>query len=349
MALKTTTIGAYPKPDYIPLPDWFDTGHADSSAATRAYREALRDMGEAAEATFARGVKQVIEDQVSAGIDIPTDGEVRRENYVHYHCRHLEGFDFEALEHKVLREGSYETDLPTITGPVKAGAPFLPHDWRSAQSFTERPVKITMPGPMTITDTTVDLYYDDDVKLGRDLSEALNAEVLALAEAGCRHIQIDEPVFARKPRQALDYGIENLERCWHGVPAGVTKVTHMCCGYPNYLDQSDYLKANARAYFDLAAAMDETATDVISIEDAHRHNDLTLLELFHRTGIILGVVAIADSRVESVEEVRTRLQSALQHIPAERLMAGPDCGLGFLGRELSIRKLKVLSEAAHSL
>jgi 5-methyltetrahydropteroyltriglutamate--homocysteine methyltransferase len=349
MPLTTTTIGAYPKPDYIPVPDWFDTGHQDSSVATRAYLDALRDMGAEAEATFARGVKQVIEDQVSAGIDIPTDGEVRRENYVHYHCRHLQGFDFDALERKVLREGSYETDLPTITGPVRAGAPFLPDDWRSAQSVTDRPVKITLPGPMTITDTTVDLTYGDEVKLGRDLAEALNAEVLALAAAGCRHIQIDEPVFARKPRQALDYGIENLERCWHGVPPGITKVAHICCGYPNYLDQRDYVKADRQAYFELATAMDETATDVISIEDAHRPNDLALLELFRRTGVILGVVAIADSRVESVEEVRARLKAALEHIPAERLMAGPDCGLGFLGRELSIKKLKVLSEAAHSL
>ncbi len=349
MALKTTTIGAFPKPDYIPVPDWFHTGHLDSSAATRAYERVLAEMGDAREQTFARGVKEVIEDQVAAGIDIPTDGEVRRENYIHYHCRHLQGFDFEALHHKVLRGGSYETDLPTITGPVRAGDPFLPHDWRVAQSFTDRPVKVTLPGPMTITDTTVDLHYDDDPRLGRDLAAALNSEVLALAEAGCRHIQIDEPVFARKPRQALDYGIENLERCWHGVPAGVTKVVHMCCGYPNRLDQTDYLKAEPRSYFDLAAAIDESAADAVSIEDAHRHNDLSLLELFRSTCVILGVVAIARSRVETVDEVRQRLTSALQHLPAERLMAAPDCGLGFLDRGLALKKLRAMCAAAHAL
>ncbi len=123
----------------------------------------------------------------------------------------------------------------------------------------------------------------------------------------------------------------------------------MCCGYPNHLDQADYLKAEPRSYFDLAAAIDESAADAVSIEDAHRHNDLALLELFRSTCVILGVVAIARSRVETVEEVRERLTSALQHFPAERLMAAPDCGLGFLDRALALKKLRAMCTAAHAL
>lgn len=349
MPLLTTTIGAYPKPESVAVPDWFDPGAMDTSVATRHYRAAVERLGAEAEAVFTEGTRQAIEDQVSAGIDIPTDGEVRRENYVHYHCRHLEGFDFETLTHRVLRGGAYETELPTITGPVRAREPFLPHDWRVAQSFTDRPVKITLPGPMTIADTTADAHYGDPKALGADLAAALNAEVLALAEAGCRHIQIDEPLFARKPREALDYGLAHIDRCWQGVPAHVTKVMHICCGYPNHLDQEDYAKADPNAYFELAEAVDASQVDVVSIEDAHRHNDLSLLDRFRNTAVIFGVIAIARSRVETVEEVRERLKAALAHLPPERLIAGPDCGLGHLGRDLAMKKLRVLSEAAKSL
>ena len=349
MPLLTTAIGAYPKPESIAVPDWFDPGAMDSSQATRDYQAAVERMGAAAEPIFAAGTRQVIEDQVSCGIDIPTDGEIRRENYIHYHCRHLDGFDFENLTHRVIRSGAYETDLPTITAPVRAREAFLPRDWRVAQDFTDKPVKITLPGPMTIADTTADEHYGDAVALGHDLAVALNAEVLALAEAGCKVIQIDEPLFARKPGAALAYGLAHIDRCWQDVPEGVTKVMHMCCGYPNALDDEDYPKADPQAYFDLAEAVDASRVDVVSIEDAHCHNDLDLLDRFANTAVIFGVVAIARSRVETVAEVRERLQAALRHLPPERLIAGPDCGLGHLGRDLAMKKLRVLSEAAKSL
>ncbi len=350
MPLLTTTIGAYPKPDYVPVPDWF-RGEAgpDTRNPTEGYLEALAEMGEEAEALFARGVKQVVDDQVEAGIDVPTDGEVPRENYIHYHCRHIEGIDFATLTPKGVRGGTYTADLPSITGPVRARNHFLATDWRRAQGFTKKPVKITMPGPMTIADTTVDMHYGDEEKLGADLAAAINAEVRDLAEAGCAWVQIDEPVFARKPEAALKYGVDHLNRCFEGVPAGVTRVMHMCCGYPDRLDREDYPKAEREAYFDLAAAVDASALDAVSLEDAHRHNDLTLLERFKSTQVILGVVAIAKSRVEPVEEIRARLQAALDHIEPARLIAAPDCGLGLLGRDLAREKLRNLCQAAHSL
>ena len=349
MALRTTVIGAYPKPDYLPIADWFGRGGAASSQATRAYAGQLEALGAEAEALFQRAARDVIADQIEAGIDIVTDGEVRRENYIHYHCRHLEGFDFERLVPKSLRGGAYVAELPAITGPVRPRGAFLPQDWRAAQALSARPVKVTLPGPMTIADTTVDLHYDDPAALGRDLAAALNAEVKALAAAGCRHIQIDEPLFARQPAAALAYGLENLARCWHGLAPGVQRVLHICCGYPNALDDEDYPKADPGAYFDLAAAIEAAPVDAVSLEDAHRPNDLALLERFAETEVILGVIAIARSRVESIEAVRTRLQAALAHIPPERLIAAPDCGLGHLTRDLARAKLAVLCAAARSL
>jgi 5-methyltetrahydropteroyltriglutamate--homocysteine methyltransferase len=321
----------------------------ETADPTKSYETSLDQMGESAEEVFVRAARDVIEDQISCGIDIPTDGEVRRENYIHYHCRHLEGFDFEELTLKSLRNDAYSVELPRVVGPIRARAPFLPHDWRAAQGTTDKPVKVTLPGPMTITDTTANHYYPDERSQGRDLAEALNKEVLALAEAGCRYIQIDEPIFARKPEAALGFGMENLERCWHGVPDSVIKTVHMCCGYPNKMDDLDYPKADQQAYLDLARAVDQSVIDAVSIEDAHRHNDLRLLELFENTTVIFGLIAIAKSRLETVEEVRTRILEALEHIPAERLIAAPDCGLGFMDREMAMAKLKVLGEAAKSI
>lgn len=350
MPLLTTTIGAYPKPAYVRLPDWFALlGDTDTPDPTQQWAKAMAGLGDEAEAILARGVRDVIEDQVGAGIDILTDGEIVRENYIHYHCRHLHGVSFERLEEKALRNDAYRARLPTIVGPVSASAPFLTFDYHRARSCTDREVKLTMPGPMTISDTTVDLYYDDPHALGRDLANALNREVRALAEAGCCHIQIDEPLFARRPDEALSYGIEQIERAFHNCPQHVTRTLHMCCGYPDRLDCDDYPKADPGSYFRLASALDEAEIDAVSIEDAHRPNDLVLLERFSRTTVILGVVAIAKSRVETPAEIGERLGDALAHIDPGRLVAAPDCGLGLLDRDLARRKLTNLCRAARAV
>ncbi len=351
MALLTTTIGSFPNPEYVALPDWFRSETTLVKEPSAAYERYLSEVvhEEGAEALLDRATREAVLDQVGAGIDVPTDGEIRRENYIHYHCRHLAGFDFSRLNEKVMRAGTWQAAVPTITAPIEARAPFLPRDWRAAQSATGRPVKITIPGPLTIADSTFDEYYGDEARLGRALSAAINAEIKALSEAGCTWVQVDEPVFAREPEKALAYGIENLERCFVGTPDELTRVVHICCGYPDRLDNEDYPKADPQAYFRLAPALDRAGIDVVSIEDAHRQNDLSLLEQFTRTRIILGVVAIARSRVESQEEIEGRLAQALGHIEPARLVAGPDCGLGMLDRKTAVAKLKNLAAAAHSM
>lgn len=225
----------------------------------------------------------------------------------------------------------------------------LPRDYREAQAAAgDRPIKITLPGPLTIMDTTADCYYNDDVKLARALADALNKEVLALANAGCKYIQIDEPVFARKPDAALSFGVETLERVFHGVPNDVIRTAHMCCGYPDRLDNPEYPKANHKVYHDLVEALDGKI-DALSIEDCHCHNDMSLFEKFKKTTAIVGFIEIAVSRVETVDEIVKRMYEVLKVIPADRLIAAPDCGLGFLGRSLTEKKLTVLCEAANQI
>ncbi len=349
MSLLTTTIGAYPKPDYVLTPDWFREGEVGLSNPTEAYQKYLANLPNNIQDILDRSTKEVVNDQVNVGIDIPTDGEVRRENYIHYHCRHIDGIDFSNLTQKTSRQGAWVANLPTVTGPLKARSHFLHRDYRIAQAATDRPVKITVPGPMTITDSIADVYYSDDKRLGAALAAALNEEILTLAEAGCTWIQVDEPVFARKPDKALDYGFENLERCFQGVPDHVTRAVHMCCGYPDYLDQKNFQKANHLAYLQLSDAIEDSSIQSISLEDAHRHNDLSLLEHFKTTTVMLGVIAIAKSRVETIDEITARLQAALKHIDVERLIAAPDCGLGFLNRKLALAKLTNMVKAAKSV
>ncbi len=346
MRLTTTTLGSFPKPDYVPVRDWFDasrdaSGMNDPSVTTQ--YAANPDH----EPLFVRAAKEILDLQVDIGIDIPTDGEVRRENYIHYHCRHLTGFDFDRLETRVLRDGAYETDLPAIRGAVTSAHPgYSVHDWQVAQSLCDRPVKATLPGPLTIMDTTSDCHYDDRPRLNAVLAETVNREVLALAEAGCRYIQVDEPLFARQVEDALSFGMEGLQRCFHGLPEDVTRVVHMCCGYPEHLDDEVYKKADPDCYRQLAEAVDRAAFDQISIEDAHCQNDLSLLELYPTKTVLLGAFAVARSRVETAEEIAVRVRAALDHIDRARLVLAPDCGLGLLTPDLAQQKLGAMCAAA---
>ena len=359
MPLITTTIGAYPKPKNTPINDWFlGTKSEEEKKAAKgllanwspgAYEKAIEKAGDDVENLFLDAIKEVILDQVSAGIDVPTDGEVRRESYVFHQCRFLNNISFEEVTHKSVRQGAFEASVPTIIGPVSSKEIRMPLDWKSAQQFTKNPVKITLPGPMTITDSIANNYYDDLKKLGFDLALALNEEIKALVDAGCKYIQIDEPVFARKPEEANTYGMENLERMMHGIPEDVQRVCHICCGYPNCLDSEGYKKADLDAYDRIATLVDDSTIDEVSLEDSHRHNDLNLLEKFKKTKVIFGFIDIAKSRMESVDEVRTRMKDCLEHIDEQRLIAAPDCGLGFFTREQAIKKMTIMTKAAKSI
>ena len=346
--MLTTVIGAYPKPDYLKITDWFNAkGGTDTANPTKFYENEIKKMGSNAELIFNKAAKEVIRDQLDCGIDIITDGEIRRENYIHYHCRYLNGVDFNTLTEKVARTGNYKCWLPTITNKISAADPFLVDEWKNNQSLSNKPVKVTIPGPMTITDTIANTYYKSDEEMGYDLAIAINTEIKRLVDAGCKYIQVDEPLFARKPDNALAFGIKNLEKCFDGVnQSDVEKITHICCGYPDKIDAVDYPKAPLDSYKKIAKTLDCSKIDSVSIEDAHRYNDLSLLKNYKNTKIIFGVIKIASSKIETVEEIESRISETLKFISKEQLIVAPDCGLGHLSRDLAIKKLKIMSLAA---
>ena len=350
--MLTTTIGAYPKPEAVPIRDWFQKeGGTDTPEPTAGYAETLRQYGARLEAILDRATTQVVREQVELGIDIPTDGEIRRENFIHYHCRHLRGIDFDALTERQVRGDHHERSCRPSPGRSRPGRRSSCATGRSRRAPRRRPVKITVPGPLTIGEHVADEYYREDARArGAALADALNVEIRRLAEAGCPVIQIDEPAFARKVEDALAFGAEHLERCFHRVPP-----THRA-GRAHLLRLSRHgsmPRTTPRRRTQPISSSQACSTRSRSMRSRSRtrtgRNDLALLERFARRKVILGVIAIARSRIEEVEEVRDRLRAAHGHIDAHRLLAAPDCGLGLLGRDLARDKLKVLTEAAHSL
>ena len=345
--ILTTTIGSYPKPDFLKIPDWFQGKKGtDSEKPTLKWEKAFELLGKERDILIQKAVTEVLNDQINSGIDVVTDGEVRRENYIHYHCRHIKGIDFNKLTKKTARTGNYDCYLPTIKSRLSFKRPFLNNEFIINQKISSNPVKITIPGPLTITDTIFDNFYFNNKVLGNELSQIINTEIKYLAEAGCKYIQIDEPLFARKSKEAIEFGLENLERCFHGISNEVEKIVHICCGYPDKIDSVDYPKAPLDSYSILANYLEDSSIDTVSIEDAHRNNDLKLLESFKSTKIILGLVKIASSEIESVEMIYERIKKALNHIDKERLIAAPDCGLGYLTRKMAMLKLNNLAQAA---
>ncbi|XP_070568126.1 5-methyltetrahydropteroyltriglutamate--homocysteine methyltransferase-like isoform X2 [Ptychodera flava] len=342
MALKTTVIGSYPKPDNLKLPNWFETTDYWPTDYTNTFDE-FQD--EELEKEVKAATREVIDEQIKAGIDVITDGEISRECYVFHFCRKVEGFDFANLILKTYRNGALKAPLPRIVSKIGPGSDedWAAREWKQAQELSSVPVKYTIPGPMTIIGSTHNDFYTDVAELSKDLVKQVNKQIRGLAQAGCRHIQLDEPVMVRNPDIAAEYGIDHAAQCFEGVGPEVTKTVHLCCGYPLHLDQTDYLKADRQVYFRLADQLDNAGFDAISIEDAHQHNDLKLLEQFKKSKVVFGVIAIANSRVETVEEIRNRLGEALQHIPADRLIVAPDCGLGFLPGTSFGRRLQIWS------
>ena len=325
--LTTTVIGSWPKPP------WLSSGDHDVSgwATDREWRF----QGEELKRKQDDATEWALLEQEGTGVDIVSDGEIRRDNYVYYYCRHLHGFDFGHRARIAGRSGAWDWFAPVITGPVAMREVSLAADYRFARKRTKRLIK------MTIIDSVKDEYYGDEVALAMDLAATIQMEVESLAAAGCNVVQFDEPVFARYPKKVFDYGLRALEACFEGI-TGITTVVHICCGYPI----EGYDKANSDSYTHLAPMLANSKIDQISIEGAHRPLDPGVLQRFGYKGVIFGVVDVGDSRIETVEEIEARIKQVLDNIEPNRLSLGPDCGMIFLDPEVAKAKLTNLVEGA---
>jgi len=360
MPLQTTVIGAWPKPDYLNISDWFSGKGSFKGEDLKALhgvglRFDPRNAGkfvlnEELNNNVKKAAKEIIDEQINIGIDVITDGEVERGSYYVHVMRNIQGIDLNNLEKKDMRNGAYSNFIPAVRSKLQLQetGPSCWKEWqRSAEIAGDRAVvKFTIPGPMTLTDGLLNLYYEDENQMQKDLISCINQEILGLVKAGCKHIHIDEPVMMRYPEKALSYGLDNLAKCLVGVPDTVTKTVHLCCGYPNKLDNDNFPKAPKTNYNLLAPKIDTLGFDEVSIENAEANNDLSLLSLFKKTKVILGCVTVARSKIETEEEIKNKVTEALKFISPDRLILAPDCGLGMLPSNLIKQKLTNMKKVA---
>ncbi len=325
MLLPTTLVGSYPQPEWLIDRATLATRPPPRVRAKELWRIAPEFLEEAQnDATLL-----AIGAQESAGLDILTDGEMRRESYSNRFATALEGLDID--NPAVVPSRSGRPDLvPRVIGPLRRKHPVEVDDVRFLRSHTKKPIKITVPGPFTMAMQAKDFFYGDEAKLALAYAACLNDEIKDLIAAGADYVQIDEPYMQARAEQARAFGVAALDRALDGV--NVPSIIHLCFGY------AALVKNKPPAYAFLTE-LEPSLVEQVSIETAQPNLDLSVLKQLPTKRIVLGVINLEDPGVETPELVAQRIERALPHVAAERLIIAPDCGLKYLPRATAYAKM----------
>lgn len=335
MLFPTSLVGSYPQPDWL-----IDRSRLAGRFPPRVRARELWRVEPAFLEQAQRDATQLaIRDQERAGLDIITDGEMCRESYSNRFATALEGVDIDNPGTALDRSG-HPNPVPRITGPVRRKHPVEVADLSFLRANTARTVKITVPGPFTMSQQAQDDHYGDAEALGLAYAEAVAEEVSDLFAAGADIVQLDEPYLQARPEAARRYGVKAVNRALEGA-AGTTAL-HLCFGYAAIIHD------RPSGYSFLPELAGCTA-DQISIETAQSSLDCSVLTELAGKTIILGVLDLNDHTVETPEQVAARVRRALPYVPAERLVLAPDCGMKYLPREAAFGKLAAMSTAAAQL
>jgi 5-methyltetrahydropteroyltriglutamate--homocysteine methyltransferase len=331
--LPTTVVGSYPQPDWLVDRDMLSKT-VPRIRMTEMWRIPSRWLEQAQDdATIV-----AIRDMERAGIDIITDGEIRRESYSNRFATALEGIDIEKPGFIKARSGA-QTPVPRVVGKVRRQGPVEVRDMQFLRNNTDLTAKITLPGPFTMSKQAVDEYYKDAEALAMDMAAAVNEEAHDLVRAGADVIQLDEPWVRSDPQAARQYAVKAINRALEGI--SVPTVVHLCFGYaavvPGETKPSGY---------SFLPELADTIASTISIESAQPKIDFSVLEDLAPKNVMLGVLDLSDLTIETPEIVATRIRRGLEHVPAERLIAAPDCGMKYLPRNVAFGKLRALSQGA---
>ncbi len=330
--LPTTVVGSYPQPDWL-----VDREKLKSNSVPRVrLREIWRVTEEHLETAQDDATIVAIRDMERAGVDIVTDGEIRRESYSNRFATALEGVDIDTPAVMRLPSGR-QSLVPRVRGRIRRRHPVEVRDVKFLRRNTDRGVKITLPGPFTIGQQCRNEFYRDDEELAMDLAAAVNEEARDLEAAGADVIQIDEPWLRNNPEAARRYAVKAINRALEGLSA-LTAV-HLCFGYAHLVD------GKPSGYSFLAELADSTAQQ-ISIEAAQPKLDLGILADLAGKSIILGVLDLGTNEVEDAQTVAQRIRDGLRHLGPDKLIPAPDCGMKYLSRETAFAKLKALCDGA---
>jgi 5-methyltetrahydropteroyltriglutamate--homocysteine methyltransferase len=330
--LPTTVVGSYPQPDWLLDRDML----RDRLPARVRTPELWRVAPDLLEAAQDDATLLAIRDLERAGVDIITDGEIRRESYSNRFATALEGMDLDNPATIMSRAGK-PNKVPRVTGKVRRTRPVEVRDLEFLRANTDRKVKITLPGPFTMSQQAVDEHYGDVRALAMDLADAVNEEVRDLFAAGADVVQIDEPWVQSRPEQAREYAIEVINRALQGIEG--TTALHSCFGYAHMVHDRP-------AGYPILAELNDCAADELVIEAAQPNLDPSVLEQLPDKVIALGVVSLGDLEVEPVDVIAERIRAALRHVDAERLQIAPDCGMKYLPRDVAAGKLGAMVQAA---
>jgi len=331
--LLTTVVGSYPQPDWLVDRDALGARLPPRTRAPEIWRIPLEHREEAQDdATLV-----AIRDLERAGIDIITDGEIRRESYSNRFAAALQGMDVDNPGVALDRTG-HPNPVPRVTGPIRRSQPVLLRDARFLRANTSRPIKVTIPGPFTMSQQAQDDHYGDEEALAFDLAVAVNEEIRDLFAVGVDVVQLDEPYLQARPEKAKRFAIGAINRAVGGATG--TTALHTCFGYAHVV--------HARPHgYPFMAELAEAAVDQISLESAQQGVDLAILDAVPGKRFIVGVIDLADdSPVEDVATVEKRIRAALRHVSPDRLLLAPDCGMKYLPRQKAFDKLRVMVEAA---
>ena len=324
--LVTTVVGSYPQPEWL-----IDRERLGARLPPRVRARELWRVPEAhLEEAQDDATRLAVQDMERAGVEVITDGEMRRESYSNRFATALDGVD---LEHPgvALDRTGHENPVPRIVGPIRRTRAVEVRDVEFLRSLTDRRIKITVPGPFTMTHQAQNDHYPDERSVALAYAEAVNEELRDLKGAGADVVQIDEPYLQARPEPAREYAVEAIDRALQGIE-GET-VLHTCFGYAHIVKER-------QTGYPFVAELNDCAATHVSLEAAQPDLDPEVLRALPDKTILLGVLDLGSDEVETPETVAARIGKALAVVPAERLVVAPDCGMKYLSRELAFRKLE---------
>jgi 5-methyltetrahydropteroyltriglutamate--homocysteine methyltransferase len=330
--LPTTVVGSYPQPDWLVNRDMLSKV-VPRVRMTQLWRVAEPYLEQAQDdATIV-----AIRDMERAGIDIITDGEMRRESYSNRFATALDGIDIDNPGEVQARSGP--TKVPRVVGKIRRTRPVELRDMEFLRKNTDRKAKITLPGPFTMSQQAKDEFYKDDEAMTMDLAAAVNEELRDLEKAGADVIQLDEPWLRNNPEKARRYAVKAINRALDGIT--VPTAVHLCFGYAAVVPGDT--KPQKYAFLPELA---DTVADQISIESAQPNIDFGVLKELGGKTIVLGVLDLSDNTVETPEKVAERIERGLKYVASDKLVPAPDCGMKYLSRDVAFGKLQALSRGA---
>jgi 5-methyltetrahydropteroyltriglutamate--homocysteine methyltransferase len=330
--LPTSLVGSWPQPAWL-----IDRYRLDAHLPVRVSAGDLWLVDDEHLAEAQRdAVALAVHEQERLGLDIITDGEVRRESYSNRFATALDGIDLERPGQAVDRTGA-TVAVPRVIGPIRRHSPVEVDVVAQVRRHTDRPLKVTLPGPFTMGQQAQDDFYGDDAELALAYAAAVNEEVLDLFAAGADIVQLDEPYVQARPDAARRHAVAAIDRALQGATG--TTVLHVCFGYGRHV-------ADKPTGYDFLAELDACRADEISIEAAQPRLDLGVLDELATKRVHVGVLDLRDTTIESTDLIASRIRAALQHLPPERLVIAPDCGCKYLARDVAWAKTSAMVAAA---